>query len=407
MKELLCCTMDIGEQMLVCGAEVHRVEDSIKRMCLALGASRVDIFIITSSMIATVYDESGTAFTQTRRIMGTGTDIERLHRLNQLSRTICEKKPSVEQIRADYQSILNCRPYPFWLECLSYGIIAASFALFFGGTATEGAVSFFVGILLKFVILLTDKTVLNKIFSRLLATFLACALGYGAVKMGWIANIDMVIIGNIMTLIPGVGLTNALRDLLTGDSMTGLLRLIEAAITALAIAAGYILFVCMPGYERLETARAMNPEILQIVTGFLGSLGFAILYNIRGKKLLFAALGGFLSWTIFVLLQFWIPGEALRYFAVAVTISVYAEIMARLLKTPTTTFLITSLIPLIPGGSLYYTMSSALEGNLNGFLDRGLYTLQLAIALALGIVLTTAVAKLIPHAAHHGRIQKK
>ena len=76
-------------------------------------------------------------------------------------------------------------------------------------------------------------------------------------------------------------------------------------------------------------------------------------------------------------------------------ISVYAEIMARLLKTPTTTFLITSLIPLIPGGSLYYTMTSVFEGDLLHFLDKGVYTLQLAVALALGIVLVSAVTKML------------
>ena len=79
-------------------------------------------------------------------------------------------------------------------------------------------------------------------------------------------------------------------------------------------------------------------EILQIVTGFLGSLGFAVLFNIRGKKLIFAALGGFLSWTFFVLLKFVTDNEPVRYFIVSMTISFYAEIMARQLKTPTSTF---------------------------------------------------------------------
>ena len=82
MKDLLTCAMDIGEQMLVCGAEVHRVEDSIQRMCLAMGASRIDIFIITSSMVATVQTPDGETVTQTRRIKSTGTDIERLDLLN-------------------------------------------------------------------------------------------------------------------------------------------------------------------------------------------------------------------------------------------------------------------------------------------------------------------------------------
>ena len=138
-----------------------------------------------------------------------------------------------------------------------------------------------------------------------------------------------------------------------------------------------------------------NNEILQIITGFVGSLGFAILYNIRGKRLLFAALGGLFSWGLFIIFNKIIPNEALNYFFVAFIISVYAEIMARVLKTPTTTFITTSLIPLIPGGSLYYTMTYAFETNSGKFIEKAIYTLQLASALALGIIVATTLTKLI------------
>ncbi|MBQ7336176.1 MAG: threonine/serine exporter family protein [Clostridia bacterium] len=136
-------------------------------------------------------------------------------------------------------------------------------------------------------------------------------------------------------------------------------------------------------------------ELIQIITGFLGSLGFAILYNIRGKKLIAASLGGFFSWTLYILLGFGIQSEALRYFLVALLLSGYAELMAKLFKTPTTTFVIISLIPLIPGGSLYYTMASVFESDLNLFLDNAVHTLELAMALALGIVATSAIAKMV------------
>ncbi len=134
-------------------------------------------------------------------------------------------------------------------------------------------------------------------------------------------------------------------------------------------------------------------EIIQIITGFLGSLGFAVLFNVRGKKLIFAALGGLFSWAMFILLGLLIKNEPIRYFIVAVSISLYAEIMARILRTPTTTFIMTALIPLIPGSSLYYTMAYALESDLTRFLDKGIYTLQLALALALGVILTSAATK--------------
>ena len=136
-------------------------------------------------------------------------------------------------------------------------------------------------------------------------------------------------------------------------------------------------------------------ELLQIFTGFLGTLGFSILFNIKGKRLIMAAFGGLLSWLLFVLLGKWIPSEPIRYFIVAMLTSFYAEWMARILKTPTTTFLMTTLIPLVPGASLYYTMAYALGSDLDRFLQKAINTLKLAGALALGIVVATMIVKIL------------
>lgn len=247
MKEALICAMDIGEQMLLCGAEIHRVEDSLERMCYALGAKRIDVFIITSSMVVTVHDANDETYTQTRRVLNSGTDIEKLHRLNELSREICHDKLSIDEIRAKFNDIMQSKRYPFWLECIAYAAIAGAFTLFFGGNRIEALISLIVGAIVRFVMLLADKSAMNKIFAKFLCCFIATGLAFLAVKMGIIQSVDMIVIGNIMTLIPGIGLTNALRDLFTGDSISGLLRSIEAVLIALAISAGYLLCAFIAG----------------------------------------------------------------------------------------------------------------------------------------------------------------
>ncbi len=136
-------------------------------------------------------------------------------------------------------------------------------------------------------------------------------------------------------------------------------------------------------------------EILQIITGFIGSIGFAVMFNVRGNKLVFASLGGLFSWTTFLLLEKLFNNQPICYFLVAVVVSAYSELMARKLKTPTTTFLMTSLIPLIPGGSLYYTMIYAFSGDYQSFITKAVYTLQLAAALALGIITVATVTRSI------------
>lgn len=144
----------------------------------------------------------------------------------------------------------------------------------------------------------------------------------------------------------------------------------------------------------------MTEYIIQILAGMVGTTGFAVLYNIRGIRLCFAALGGLISWSGFLLLNLVIENQILCYFIVAVLISLYSEIMARLLKTPTTTFIIISLIPLIPGGSLYYTMTGAFSGSFEVFVTRAANTLGLAGALAAGIITVAGISSFV---VRHGK----
>lgn len=143
-----------------------------------------------------------------------------------------------------------------------------------------------------------------------------------------------------------------------------------------------------------------HAQLVQILTGFVGSIGFAILFNVRGKRLAVAAIGGLLSWSLFLVLSQFIPSEPVGYFIVAWVMSTYAEVMARILKTPTTTFITITLIPLIPGGSLYYTMAHAFQGDVDTFIPKAIYTLQLASALALGIIVSTTLTKVLQKGFH-------
>ncbi len=247
MKKILECAMDIGEQMLISGGEVHRVEDSLKRILSASGAARIDVFIITSSMVVTIHTKDGDVLTQTRRITDTGIDFERLHLLNELSRKICRTEMTAEQIQKELRKIYLSKRYPFWAECVCYAVIAGVFTLFFGGGFIEAAVSAGTGLLVRFLVILSDRIVKNKIFTKFIASLIATALAFAASGLNIIPDPHNVIIGSIMALLPGIGLTNALRDLFVGDSIAGLLRTIEACITALSIAAGYFVIALIAG----------------------------------------------------------------------------------------------------------------------------------------------------------------
>lgn len=140
----------------------------------------------------------------------------------------------------------------------------------------------------------------------------------------------------------------------------------------------------------------MKEWVIPIVSAALGSLSFAMFFGVRSRKLWFSLLGGALNWGLYLLAmkKMGLP-ETLAYALGAAAGTLYAEILARIVKTPVTVFVITSVIPMVPGGPLYYTMLGLLQGDKATFVNRGLYTLSAAGAMALGIFAATMLFRLL------------
>ena len=143
--------------------------------------------------------------------------------------------------------------------------------------------------------------------------------------------------------------------------------------------------------------------ILQLVTAFAGSWGFAMLFHVRREKLLLASLGGLLAWGAYLLMGFVSDQDVVRYFFASVALTVYAEIMARAAKCPATLFLVTASIPLVPGGSLYKTMQFFMQNDLDAFAGQALTTVLLAVAIAVGMLFPSSVFQLL----HRVRTQER
>ena len=135
--------------------------------------------------------------------------------------------------------------------------------------------------------------------------------------------------------------------------------------------------------------------ILQLTTAFLGSLGFALLFHVRGIKLWLGSLGGLLAWGVYLWMGCFTTQDVVRYFVASVVLTVYAETLARVVKCPATLFLVIASIPLIPGGSLYKTMQYFMLNDLDAFSGQGLTTVLLAVAIAVGMLFPTAVFQLL------------
>lgn len=238
-NELLYMALDIGEQMLHSGAEVSRVEDTIDRICKAYGAQRVDVFTITASIVVTMYSEDFGPITQTRRITGQEFDLHRLDCLNQLSREICAQKLSLEEIRQRIGAVGEEKKYPFYVQVFIFAFISGSFSLFFGGSMQDALVSCIVGIGLKYMKLAAERLQMNSFLTALISSFAGGLMAIFFVKLGIGNSVSKISIGNIMLLIPGIALTNAMRDMFSGDTISGALRFTEAILLAMTIAFGF------------------------------------------------------------------------------------------------------------------------------------------------------------------------
>lgn len=237
-EEILDTAMDIGEQMLRCGAEVARVEDSITRICSAYQVERIDVFSITSSLYTTLRKD-GQVLTQTRRVREYAVNLHRLDLLNDLSRRICREQLERAEIEACIADIARQPTWRFSVSCIYSALIAGSFVILFGGGWVDMLVAGALGVLLRFCQVGLARLQANAIFVNVLTSFFVGIMAVLAVRLGIGQEQDKIIIGNIMLLIPGLLLVNAVRDMIARDIMTGILRLCEAIVLSFAIAVGF------------------------------------------------------------------------------------------------------------------------------------------------------------------------
>ena len=126
----------------------------------------------------------------------------------------------------------------------------------------------------------------------------------------------------------------------------------------------------------------------------VGCLGFSILFNIHGPGGLLCTLGGVLTWATYMIVIALDGSDILGYLWATIFASVYSEVMARIRKYPAISYLVVSIFPLIPGASVYYTMTHAVKGDMASFADMGMRTIAIAGAIAVGILLVSTAFRI-------------
>lgn len=139
----------------------------------------------------------------------------------------------------------------------------------------------------------------------------------------------------------------------------------------------------------------INEFIVPIISSFVATFGFALFYNIRGRNILIASLGGAFSWLVYLVCQQYTASLVLPYFVSGATIALYAELMAYIFKSPATVYLILGIIPLVPGLTIFRTMESCLFGDISAFAEGLVRTIKIGGAIALGLIFMSTFFRLL------------
>lgn len=389
-NRLLDLATNLGYELAMAGAETFRVEESISRVLSAYGVES-EVFAIPNYLVVSILTEDGQPITRMRRIGHHGNDLDAVEKYSGLSRAFCNRKPDPAVGLQWFDMVRkHLATYSLPLQYLGYFLGAGGYGLFFGGNLIDGICAGICGMLVGFVNGFLDSRKANQFFRTIASAFLMAMLAYAMGTVGITKNPDAVTIGALMILVPGLLFTNAMRDIIYGDTNSGVNRIVQVFLVAAAIALGtasaWHVASALWGTP-VSVAAIPYPMITQCFFAFVGCAGFGILFNVHGKGSALCALGGALAWAVYLIAQELSGSDITAYFWSALFSSLYSEVMARIRKYPAISYLVISIFPMIPGAGVYYTMNYAVQGQMDLFASKGMFTAAIAGIMAVGILL--------------------
>ena len=394
---LLDFATDFGYELSMSGAETYRVEESVYRILGAYGVE-AEVYAVPNQLTVSITSPEGHPLTYMRRMGFHGNDLDAVERFSALSRRICAEKPDPETAMELLDQARKARREHHWLAILlGYFLGSAAFGIFFGGNLMDALIAGLGGILTGASSMFMDRFKANNFFKTMLASFPLAFIPYLFGALGVISNPDAAVIGTVMTLIPGLLFTYAMRDIIFGDTNSGINRIVQVLLIALAISCGtafaWNAATALWG-EPVSVPAIAHGFLIESLACAVGCIGFSFLFNVRGKGLILCIIGAIICWGVYVLVLMMGGNDNAAMLIGSIVAAIYAEIMARVRKCPAIGFLVLALLPLIPGSSLYYTMNYAVRGDMAMFASKGMSTIVLAGLMAAGVLLVSTSVRM-------------
>jgi len=227
-----------GRIILENGGETYRVEETICRICSAFDIKEADSFVTPTGIMISITDDSGHTASLIKRINSRSVNLEKISKVNDLSRKIMTKTLTLDYVENELNKIDSIKHYSENIQILSAASVAGFFTLLFGGSLKDFFVALIIGACIKTLSVILNKIQINQFFINITGGALAAISALTCVSLNLAEHSDKIIIGSIMLLVPGLAITNAIRDTIEGDLVSGVSRAVEALFIAGAIAVG-------------------------------------------------------------------------------------------------------------------------------------------------------------------------
>ncbi|QGU95038.1 threonine/serine exporter [Clostridium bovifaecis] len=241
MKEndrIIHLAAEAGRIILQNGGETYRVEETILRICYAFEVKKADSFVTPTGIMISLTAKNGETLSLVRRISSRTVNLEKISQVNDLSRTLVKKSLSLDYVEQRLKEIDTSSGYSDKILIAASALSAGFFTLVFGGSFRDFFISLLIGMVIKLLSIALNNIGINEFFINSLGGAVASLIALISVYLKIGQNVDKIIIGSIMLLVPGLIITNAIRDTIAGDLVSGISRAIEAIFIAIAIAVG-------------------------------------------------------------------------------------------------------------------------------------------------------------------------
>ena len=230
--------MEAGKIMLENGAEIFRVEDTMKRIAAAYGVTDENFFVLSNGIFSSGEDSEGRLFAKVEHIPVHGADLSKVIAINQLSREICSGMYTLKEAERKLSEIRRAPNRPWSVQVAATALGAGCFTVLLNGSLMDGVASFISGILLGLFIQFVFRPYLSKMTGNILGGVLSSAVCLFFFHIGFSSNLISMIGGAVIPLVPGVAFVNGIRDIGDEDYISGAVRLLDAVLVFVCIAVG-------------------------------------------------------------------------------------------------------------------------------------------------------------------------